>query len=206
MSTFLQMQSQIADDLDRTDLTTQIKKAINRSIEYYEKERFWFNEKVSTFSTVANQKNYSSSDGIPTDIAEIDYVEITISGKEHKLKRRTYDYVKERIGFDMTGEPTDYCYYQENFYLYPIPNAVRTITVSYQQKYSELSGDTDTNDFTTEAEDLIESRARWWLYLKTIKDSDQAQIAKSEEIDALLSLRAKTEKLLSTGFITPTQF
>jgi hypothetical protein len=206
MSTFLEMKNRIADDLDRTDLSTQIAKAINRAIEYYEKERFWFNEKVSTFSTVANQKNYGSSDGIPTDIAEIDYVEITVSGKEYELHTRTYSYIKKLIGYDMVGEPTDYCYYQENFYFYPIPNAARTITISHQQKYAELSADSDTNDFTTEAEDLIESRARWWIYSRIIKDREQAEVAKADEIEALQALRTKTEKLTSTGSLRPTKF
>ncbi len=206
MSTLSDMRSRIADDLDRSDLSTQIDKAINRAIEYYEKERFWFNEKVGTFATAANQKNYGSSDGIPTDMAQRDYVEITVSGKEYRLTERTYDYIKELIGNDMTGEPTDYAYYQENFYLYPVPNAVRTITVSYQQKYTTLSADADTNDFTTDAEDLIEARARWWLYLRVIKDREQSELAKSEEQDALLSLRIKTEKLIMSGKIRPTQF
>lgn len=206
MSTLAQMRSRIADDLDRTDLSAQIDKAINRAIEHYEKERFWFNEKVSTFLTVANQKNYGSADSIPTDIAEIDYVEVTYSNNEHKLKARTFDWIKERQGYDATGEPSDYCYYQENFYLYPIPTAARTITVSYQQKYSEMTMDADTNDFTTDAEDLIESRAKWWLYLRIIKDKEQAMSAREEEIEALNSLRAKTYKLKSTGFVTATEF
>lgn len=206
MSTLSQMRSRIADDLDRSDLSTQIDKAINRAIEFYESERFWFSEKVSTFSTVANQKNYSSSDGIPTDMAEVDYVEVTVSGKEYKLTPKTYDYIKELISSDSTGEPSDYCYYQENFYFYPIPNAVRTISVSYQQKYSELSLDADSNDFTTEAEDLIEARARAWIYARVIKDPEQASIAKTEEMDALRGLRIKTEKLIATGKLRPTSF
>jgi hypothetical protein len=198
------MRSRIEDDLDRTDLSTQITKAINRAIEYYESERFWFSEKVGTFVTIANQSNYGTADGAPSDIAEIDYVEITLSGKEYPLTDRSYTYIKDRIGADVTGEPSDFAYYQEKFYFYPIPNAVRTITISYQQKYAELSADGDTNDFTTDAEDLIEARARWWIYSRIIKDQEQANIAKAEEADALQNLRIKTEKL--TGVITSTSF
>lgn len=200
------MRSRIEDYLDRSDLETQVTLAINRAIEYYEKERFWFNEKTGTFSTVANQKNYSSSDSIPTDMAQIDYVEVTASGKEYELTPRTYDYIKELIGFDMTGQPTDYAYYQENFYLYPVPNAVYTITVSYQQKYTALSADTDENDFTTDAEDLIEARSLWWLYKNIIHDNEQADSAKIAELDALASLRKKTYKLTATGYARPYQF
>jgi hypothetical protein len=206
MATLSDMRSRIADDLDRSDLSTQIDKAINRAIEHYERQRFWFNEKIATFNTVANQKNYGSADGIPTDLAEIDYVEVTVSGKEYKLTPRTYPYIRELIGYDMTGQPYDYCYYQENFYFYLIPNAVYTITVSYQQKYTALSADADTNDFTTDAEDLIEARARKWLYARVIKDQEQAQIADLEEREALAALREKTDKLIGTGFVRPTCF
>ena len=206
MSTFLQMRTKIADYLDRSDLTDQIKDAINRAIEYYEKERFWFNEKVGTFATVANTKNYGSAGGVPTDIAEIDYVEVTQSGKEYELKPRTFDYIKQRQGYDPTGLPTDYAFYQENFYLNPVPNGIYTITISYQQKYTALSADADTNDFTTDAEDLIEARSRWWLYKNVIKDREEADLAKQDELDALNSLREKTRKLIATGYVKPTCF
>jgi len=206
MSTFLQMRTKIADYLDRSDLSSQINDAINRAIEYYEKERFWFNEKTGTFATVANTKNYSSAGGVPTDIAEIDYVEVTQSGKEYEVEPRTYNYIKRPQGYDVTGLPKYYAFYQENFYLDPIPNAIYTITISYQQKYTALSADGDSNDFTTDAEDLIEARALWWLYGRIIKDKELADSAKQDELNALSSLREKTRKLIATGYVRPTSF
>lgn len=206
MSTLSQMRSRIADDFDRSDLSTQIDRAINRAIEHYESERFWFNEKISTFNTVASQENYSSSDTSITDIAEIDLVQITISGRKYTLTPRTYDYIKAMNGGGTTGEPEDYCYYQENFYFSLIPNAVRTITVSYQQKYSTLSADADTNDFTTDAEDLIEYHAKADIYLNILHEEDRASQAIAARDMALTALRKKTEKLISTNRLTATNF
>lgn len=202
------MRSRIADDLNRTDLNSQIDKAINRAIEFYSKGfRFWFNEKTATFNTVANQFNYSSADSIPTDMAEIDYVKLAVASTNNvPLIPRTYDYIQTANVGNMTGEPTDYAYYKENFWLYPVPNSALTITVSYAKLYTALSADGDTNDFTEEAEDLIESRAEWWLYSRVIKDYDAAQIAKQAEESALITLQKETTRLTSSGFRRPTSF
>ena len=208
MSTFLQMQQRIADDINRTDLTTQIKKAVNRAIEFYAKTaRFWFNEKTATFATVASQFNYGSADGIPTDMREIDYVKIALSSTNNvPLIPRTYDYVQTANVGNLTGTPADYAYYKENFWLYPVPAAVYTITVSYAKSYAELILDADTNDFTEEAEDLIEARAEWWLYKRVIKDYDAATIAKSEEQEALIALLAETARITASNRIRPSSF
>lgn len=208
MSTFAQMRSVIADDLDRSDMTTQINRAINRAISYYQKERFWFNETTGTFSTIASQSSYGSSDGIPTDIAEIDYMEVTNATNDKPEIRlaESVDEIMKLIGAGGTSSyPEQYVYYQEKFYFYPIPTAVKTITVYYQQKYAELSSDSDTNDWTTYAEDLIEARACWWIYTRILKDAEQASMYKAIELDALDSLQAQTGKLLRTS-ITPTEF
>ena len=60
--TFGDMQLRIADELDRpTDLTEQIKKAILSAVKHYERKTFYFSESSFTFSTVAQQENYTSA-------------------------------------------------------------------------------------------------------------------------------------------------
>lgn len=206
MSTFAEVRSFIADDLDRSDLTTQINRAINRAIEHYEKERFFFNEAIGTFTTTASQKAYTTAT-IPSDILEIDYVEVVVSGNDYKLTERPYTYIEEIDVSHQTGIPTDYAYYDEQIFLYPIPDDAYTIRISYQKLYSELSADNDTNDFTEEAEDLIECHALAWIYSRILKNDKEAMKYESLEIRALDALRAKTTKLKTvSGPITPTEF
>ena len=84
MSTFGNMMDRIADELDRTDLTSQIQKAIQTAIDRYERKRFWFNEARSiTFNTVDGQEFYTSSDNsaIP-NLLQIDVVRLTVSGSD----------------------------------------------------------------------------------------------------------------------------
>ncbi len=208
MTAFSDVVARIADDAERTDLTTQIKKAINRAIHHYEKERFYFNEATNTFSTVASQNTYTSSDAaFIANIAEIDLVKVTLSATNiPPLTKRSYTFLQEVDVGAITGDPCDYAWYASKLWLYPTPNAVLTITVSGQTKYTELSADADTNVWTTDAEDLIEARARWWLYKRVILDAEQASLAKEEELEALQALREKTAHLKDSGGLMPTEF
>lgn len=207
MSTLTQMRSRIADDLNRSDLNTQIDKAINRAIVYYAKDRFWFNETTGTVATVASTQAYGTAQSLPTDILAIDTVKITISSTDKPvLTPRTYQWLQDTDQNAITGQPTDWAWYKSSLYLYPTPNAAWTVTLSYMKSYSELSADADTNDWTTSAEDLIEARARWWLYSRVIMDYDAANVAKSEENDVLYAMRVKTGSLLSTNYIRPVSF
>jgi hypothetical protein len=206
-STFVQMQNNIADYLNRTDLTSQIKTAINRAIEFYWKERLWFNETTNTLSTIANQQAYGTADGLPSTIEEIDDVKITLAASNiPSLRKRSMDYILSHNIGNYTNQPTDYAWYQSKLYLYPTPNAVWTLTIYHQKSYTALSADADTNDFTQKAEDLIEARAQWWLYKNILKDKNLADVAKEDEIEALMAHRLKTKNLLGTNQIKATSF
>ena len=161
MSTLTQMRARIADDLNRSDLNTQIDKAINRAIRhYYNSEYFWFNETVGTFVTVANQESYGTADSVPSDILSINYMRLTISTtNKPEIPKKTYQEIQMLNSGASIGQPLYYAWYQNKIWFYPIPDAVYTVTISYQKSYAVLVADSDTNDFTVEAEDLIESRA-----------------------------------------------
>ncbi len=193
MSTFVQMRAVIADDLDRDDMTTQINRAINRAIKYYERKPFWFKETIGTFSCVASQKIYTTST-IPTDISEIDRMEVVVSGNDYEVTEKTFDEIEDMDVSHQTGIPEFYAYYDDSIYLYPIPNSTYTMRIAYTKTYSQLSADSDTNDWTTDAEDLIEARALWTIYSRTIKDDEEANKYKAIEQDALEDLMVKTEQ------------
>jgi hypothetical protein len=84
MSTYGEMQTTIADELDRSDLASQIQKAIKTAIKKYQRKRFFFNEARSlTFNTVDGQEFYTAADSsdIP-NLLFIDTVKLTISGSD----------------------------------------------------------------------------------------------------------------------------
>lgn len=208
MSTFLQMRNRIANYINRSDLTTEINDAITRAIEFYEKERFYFQETTGSFSTIANQESYGTADGIPTDIKEIDQVIITLSStNKPPIIPRTYDYIKNVNIGQSTGDPIDWAWYASKFWFYPIPDSVKTITLSYKKSYTALSADADTNDWTTKAEDLIENHALFTVYSQVIKDKEEADSAMNRVTNLYLpALRAKSNQLQSSGMVSATSF
>lgn len=206
MSTFEQMRSRIADDLNRSDLNTQIEKAINRSIEHYEKDWFWFNENSWSFSATSATEVVTQASASTSDLIEIIKVTLTRNSTDiYPLDVISYQELRDKAttGTSHRGPPVEYAFFKNNFHLYPVPDQNYTITVYGKKGYANLSASSDTNDFTTEAEDLIEARARWWIYKRVIKSNEHANSAKEEEIEALSGLRAKTVQLISTGSIRP---
>lgn len=208
MSTLAQMRSRIADDLMRSDINTQIDKSINRAIEYYyNKGGFWFDETTGTFATIASQEAYGTADGLPSDIAEIYYVRLTIgSTNKPELRLKSYPAIQLLNMGAATGTPSDYAWYQNKMYLSLIPNSIWTVTISYRKTYSTLSNDADENNYTNYAEDLIESRARGWINKRIIKNYEAASLDKEEELDAFSALRKRSQTMTSTGTIQPTDF
>jgi len=209
MTTFATLYGNVQTYINRTDLTTQVKDAINRSIEYYSRRsRFWFNETTSTFSTVAAQESYGTGDGIPSDLLRIDNLQVQVnSSYNEELIPRTYEYIQiANATSSATGIPYDYCFYEGKIYLSPIPNAVYTIDISYLKSYSDLSADSDTNDFTDNAEDLIEARACWWMYSRMLRNTEAAQASKADEQEALGALKNQTNRLIASNRVRPTQF
>src|SRR6185437_12357722 len=104
-STYLKMQTQIADEIgQRTDLLTAvsgltlspIQNAIQAAIATFEREPFYFNELNDTdgFSTAQGQEFYGASTGgvsyaLIGSIAKLDKVHVKVSGNRYSLNPRT---------------------------------------------------------------------------------------------------------------------
>ncbi len=210
MSTFIEMVNKIEDDLDRTDLTTQVKREINRAIRKYSQTRFWFNEDSSTFSTVVDQQSYSSADGVATDIKKIIYMRLTQSATNYyEIDPTDINNILKWNANDNPGLPGVYAWFDEKIFLYPNPDQVYTVTYYYQKDYVDLSADGDTNDWTTnsEAEQLIEAETKYQLYKDIILDQGQAQTCKLSVREALQILRYNNTNFMnSNGRVEATSF
>lgn len=202
------MQDRIADEMSRSDLTTQIPLCIKSAIQHYQRERFYFTEDYSvTFNTVANQEYYTSSDNaaIP-NYAEVDSLVITALGSRWPLKK------KEKKWFDnissittITGIPENWMYYSQQFRLYPIPQAVYPIRIHGLKRLDDLSATTDANVFMTEGEALIRQATKRILYTDYLHDQENATLCGLSEKIALDKIVTETAMRTSVG-VTPTQF
>jgi hypothetical protein len=201
------LQSRIADEIARSDLTSQIQGAIKDAIRHYERTRFYFNETTNNFNTVAGQEYYGAAAlaDIPNMIA-IDSMKIAVNGGDYTLRRYDFDHIEE-ISDPVTssGDPDAYCYFNKQIRLYPIPNSAATITVAYHKRFSELSASGDTNPWVDDAEELIRTRAKRNLYLHVIRDKAQADDLAETEAGLASALLGETAGRALTG-LRPTVF
>lgn len=201
MSTYAQIQSNIADKIVRSDLTTQIADEINRAIQFYSSKRFYFTQTTDTFTTVASQASYSSSDSVATDIRHIDLLKIAVATNDLIYPERiNFTEIQQMNTSNATGEPSYYAYYQQKIWFYVIPNAAWTVTMYYQKAYADLSSGSDTNDWTSGLpKDLIEQRVLSVMYADWTKDDESAARAKAREQEIYAMLKSESNNLLTSS-------
>jgi len=206
------LKAKIADDLARSDLTTQIEDAITTSIAFFQKKRFWFNETRSkTFATVAGQSAYTSSDDsdIPLFL-DLDAVFLADSS-DNRFELDVINPAEMHMLLGngaAAGQPTCYAYFDKAFLFHPIPDAAYTITPMGHYLLAAPTDDSDTdNAWITEGFEMIRSHAKAYLYTHVIKNAPDK---KAEMVDAAMSgknsLEEATSRRKATGRIRPTQF
>jgi hypothetical protein len=196
------MSDRIADELARDDLTTQIQRAIKSAVRHYSRERFWFNEARSTASTTSSTEFYA----VPSDFLEPDILKITVQSYDYPLIERDWEYLEEVDSSNYIGQPTDWGYFANQFRVYPVPDGMYVLTLSYLKSLETLSATTDTNAWMVEGEELIRARAKWDLYANILMEPDSASMMKQIELEAFSSIKGRSNARMSTGKIRPTYF
>lgn len=207
-TTLATMQSNIASYLKRSDLSTQVALGINRAIQYYASgEHFLFQETSAVFNTIIGQLTYGAADGVPTDVLSIDNLNIQQSTTvNYPLTPRTLRYITERNVANIKGVPSDFAFYAGSFLIYPNPDKVYPLTLSYIKNYADLVNGSDNNDFTNNVPDLIEARAIWWIYERILRNDTAAAAAKQDELDLYVNSMAATQAKVTSRHLRPTKF
>lgn len=208
------LKTQIADDLDRSDLSTQIADAINNAIAFYASERFYFNEaRTLTFNTVANQDTYTVSDNATIPLLfDIDAIFVTVGDAERPVEQDDPTDIEYFNGTGQsTGAPLSYAWFAESLRFSPIPDDAYQVRVTGAFQVPAPTADDDsTNKWITEAFELIRCRAKAYLYSHVIRDPDGVVLMVGEDGMhgaagvAFDQLKAKTSKKVSTGWVRPT--
>lgn len=212
MSTLAVMKARIADELARSDLTSQIAYAISDAIKAYEDERFHFNEsRAITVSTVADQEFYDENDAAAiATINKIDYVGVYVGDIMSRLKAETPANIElmSQNGTG-TGTPYAYCWYGNQIRLYPTPNTALTVRIGAAVNVAAPAADATTgNAWMTHGERLVRSRAKLELALHVLKDQDLAQTMATAVNEAFDQLKSRSNQLTQTesGRVEPMGF
>jgi hypothetical protein len=198
MATLGAMKTQIARQLgNRADQTAGIAQAISEAVSEYQSRRFRFNQASDTFQTVAGTEYYATPD-IPADIAEIDSIRISAGGLKTTVQPVAFAWVEEiSTNASSRGRPSKYAWRADQIRLYPIPDAVYTLTIEYVQQIGVPAADGDSNIWTNQAYDLICASATKRVMSRELHDP-KATIYEMYEEKALRRLIRESARL-STG-------
>jgi hypothetical protein len=170
LSTYLEMQTRIADELARSDLSSQIALEIQSAIDHYKRQRFWFNEGSATAMTTGGVAGLAIA--VPSDWIELDEMTITDAGYVHPMEKLAWrDFLRKGyLDTTTSSRPEHWSYFRDQFYLGPCPDTAYTLTLYYVKALTALSADSDTNAWTEEAEALIRSRATAAVQVRYLRD------------------------------------
>jgi len=187
MATFGDLKTSISKRLQDTQgtavSTSDVADAINSALKFWKKQKFWFNEESAVLTMTEDSALIS---GLPDDfqfeLPESGFV-IENSQIKYRLKKvppTQYDY--EDI--EGNGIPDIYTWKAGSFFVYPYPQEAYSLNVHYIKDYDDLSGDSDTNDFTEYADQLIMYEALSRLH---------GELRQDEKMEAYYSARAQNE-------------
>jgi len=184
-----------------SDLASQITLEVKSAVEHYEGHRFWFNESRVSLSCSSGATEYTLS----TSTISVLAVKVTRNNASYAIEQIPE---KQRLMYDsnnVTGDPSWYAIYGNKFIPYPAPSQTYTVGISCTRTSATLSVTTDSNIWTNNAQQLIESRAAATVCMRYLKDMEQAQAFKILEKDALYKLMRR-ESNKSAGRVIPTNF
>lgn len=203
------LRAQIADDLARDDLTSQILTAIRTAIRSYETERFGFNEITDQTVTLSTSVASLAMIALPQTFLQIDRIKLLQSGSASnyiQLEHQTADYVKSQRDVAVTSTPSCFAIYGNALQFDSMYSSDQTILIDGIIKVSSASRSSDSAQWFNDGVDLIRSAAKKDIYLHIIQDINMATAMNTAEKLAYAMLKGKGNRLKSTGVIVPTSF
>jgi len=200
--TYLDVQNEVADILNRSVFTSQIQSGIQKAIRQYEKERYWFNETVTALTCTPNVEQLA----VPADYLFYTRMEIIQASAYLPMIVRPFSEIRQINMNESLGLPIRFCEYGKNFWLANVPDSAYTVMAYYVQKLPALSADTDTNDWLSAASDVIVACAAKYVNLLYIKDTSAANAcAQMEQTFKAMQLDALRDQMFENRF-RPTHF
>jgi hypothetical protein len=214
MTTYLVMQTRIADELVRDDLAGQIRNAINDAIKTWEGIRLTFNERKYLLNTINGTEYYDlagptltlfdgSAVGTGEKILELDDVRATVNNFWYPLTPRTQQWFTRNSAPAVVyrGQPDSYTIFNDQLRLFPIPAAAYPINLDGLARLSPapLSADNDTNAWMVEGEALIRQQAKYIIYRDIVRDAEGKANASEGIQEAQYQLERKAGGKLYTG-------
>lgn len=206
-----QLEAQIADDLARSDLSSQITAAVDAAIRAYRFERLAFNEAYRVTATVSVSADFLALSGISVRFRKIDRLRLVRTAGDYlDLYRRDYDWIMSRQDVRVICQPAEYAIYNNTIHFDSMADQSYTLLLDGLKDLSNAASASfsagDTTAWFNDGRELIRHRAKREVYAHVLKDMELASAAMAAEKDALRTLKAEAGEERTTGHIRPTEF
>lgn len=189
MASLLELKTRIRLETNKDDIAPggeaveALNLAIARAIEYYSDEAFWFNRDSGTAPTT------SGTAYVPVPYAV--RVPETVSYNGVPLQEASLSRIEPLTD---RGLPSHWAENGGIIQLWPIPDATYSLSVHGVAQIDAPENDGDETVWTNEAYDLIAGRVKLLLCRALWGNIEGAQLAASEEGEALARLRQETRR------------
>lgn len=195
MSALTDLYDRIATEIDRTDSSDAIQRAVASAIAAHKYARLGFNESYASVTMTPGQWMYEEGPYFPDDILEVDMIVIDSLSPPVVLKASLPSHISS-LDHDARARPALYARHGTFFMFYPTPDDSYTATVRY------LS-DVDAETWAARAEALVRCRAKRELYAHLLWDYEAAQQMALMEAAELRALLHGTMLKISSGRVIP---
>jgi len=208
MATFAQMKTWVSKRLQDPNNTavssTDVGDMINAALSYWKNERFYFNEIQTDPPLSLTQSNPVIT--LPTDWlcpSIDDTFVIQYSGIRYPLKKISETMYNAFYLSNGVGQPWYFAKLATGGYqVYPIPDRDYDLIAYYIKDYVDFSGDSDTNDFSEKATNLLQYTAAAYGSRDFRQDMAMYQAFWNQALIEENNLLATTRKANATGSVT----
>lgn len=206
MATFAEMQAKVStrlkDPTNTATTTASVADVINDAIAYWSRKRFDFNEFQEVVTLTANDPTVTlvtntdpqyilNEDGMVIDYAQTRWPLKKVSSAEY-----------DAMNVEGRGIPFAWTQRNNGFEVYWYPDAAYSLTVRGIKSYPRLADQsTATNDFLTEAPDLILYEALSRAYAEFRQDPKMEEYYSNRATNEYQSHKQKTRRNKATGQI-----
>ena len=210
MTTRSDIEAQIADDLARSDLTSQITAAVNAAIRAYRFERLGFNEAYKVTATLSTSADVMLLPSLSVRFRKLDRIRLVRTAGDYlDMYHRDYDWIMSRQDVRVLCQPIEYAIYNSTIHFDSMADQNYTLLFDGIKELGNASASYSADNASAwfnDARELIRHRAKREVYANVLKDMELAAAAGAAEKEAHRIIKAELGEVISTGGIRPTEF
>lgn len=204
MSTRYVLEQQIADDLDRVDLTTQVSRAVETAIRMHEHDRYWFNTVYAVTATLSSSTAFIPFTELPRRFLEIDRIRLVRNTSYYyEMIQRDRDWLFDRQDVIVYTEPSEFTVYADSLQFDNYANQSWPLLVDGLVSLGNTASNTYSISSSVawfgEARDMIRASAKKDLLMHVIKDPEQAVAMGVFETGVKNILKSKANQRAASG-------